>query len=309
MALLNKRETLTQNITYMAIMAGVNAIFSLIAALVPIASLFLMIALPLSSAIVFLFCRHRYYPIYAIATIILCLLITLFDMSFTIFYVIPSIITGYIFGLFIKLRLHAVWIILFASVAQGLFSALTIPLVNVLFEVNLIDTFKRFLNLSSSPHVDLIIPAFLFFLSLAQMVFSYIVVYNEIGKFGYAINDRPVNILTMSLIIMGVLVLIIPSGFLLPSGSYLLLAISFYFMFFVVISHVINKNHKTLIAFGVSLVAFLFLFALLYSLVPNPYGLLLCGILPLLVALVSLFNRLLLILPRKDKMKGTGKEE
>ncbi|NCA95790.1 MAG: DUF2232 domain-containing protein [Methanomicrobia archaeon] len=309
MAMLNKRETLTQNITYMAIMAGVNAIFSLIAALVPVASLFLMIVLPLSSAIVFLFCRHRYYPIYAIATIVLCLLVTLFDMSFTIFYVVPSIITGYIFGLFIKLRLHAVWIILFASVAQSLFSALSIPLVNVLFEVNLIDTFKNFLNLSSSPHVDLIIPTFLFFLSLAQIVFSYVVVYNEIGKFGYTINDQPINILTMSLIIVGVLALIIPSVFLLPSGGYLLLAISFYFMFFVIITHIINKNYKTLIAIGVFLVGFLFLFALLYSVVPNPFGLLLCGILPLLVALVSLFNRLLLILSRKDRIKSTGKEK
>ena len=164
MGLLSKRETLTQNITYMAIMAAVNAIFSLIAALVPVVSLFLMIVLPLSSAIVFLFCKHRYYVIYAFATIALCLLVTIFDMSFTIFYVLPSLITGYLFGLFIKYRLHAIWIILITSIAQGLFSALTIPLINVLFEVNVIDTFKGIMQVTASTNVDIIIPTFLFFL-------------------------------------------------------------------------------------------------------------------------------------------------
>lgn len=308
MALLNKRETLTQNITYMAIMAGVNAIFSLIAALLPFASVFLMIILPLSSAIVFLFCRSRYYIIYAIATIILCLLVTIFDMSFTIFYVVPSIITGFIFGFFIKLRLHAVWIILFTSIAQGLFSALTIPLVNVLFEVNLIDTFKNLLHLASSPQIDLIIPTFLFFLSLAQMVFSYIVVSFEIGKFGYAINDQQVNTTTMSFIIIGLCALMILFVFFIPSGSYLLLAVSLYFMFFIVMTSVSQKATKTLIAYGVSFVLFLFLFAFLFPLVPSPYGLLVSGVLPLLVAIISLLNNILLNAHHKDKIKGAGKE-
>ena len=309
MGLLTKRETLVQNITYMAIMAAVNAIFSLIAAFVPLASLFLMIVLPLSSAIVFLFCRHRYYIIYAFATIVLCLLVTIFDMSFTIFYVLPSLITGYIFGLLIKYKFHAIWLILLTSIAQGLFTALTIPLVNVLFEVNLIDTFKGFLQVSDSVHVDLIIPSFLFFLSLVQMVFSYIVISFEINKFGYAVNDEPINITVLSYVLISSLVLIIPMAFWLPSGAYLFLCLSFFFMFFIVFTNVAKKNNKVLIAYGVSLVVFLFLFAFSYPLIPSPYGLLLSGILPLLVALISLSNNVLLTLAHKDKIISTGKEK
>jgi len=309
MGLLSKRETLTQNITYMAIMAAVNAIFSLIAALVPVVSLFLMIVLPLSSAIVFLFCKHRYYVIYAFATIALCLLVTIFDMSFTIFYVLPSLITGYLFGLFIKYRLHAIWIILITSIAQGLFSALTIPLINVLFEVNVIDTFKGIMQVTASTNVDIIIPTFLFFLALVQMVFSYIVVYFEINKFGYVINDEPLNTTLYSSIVIGWLVLIVPFAFFLPSGAYLLLALSFYFMFFLIFSHVAQRNKKTLIAFGVSLIVFLFFFAFLYPIVPDPLGLLLTGIYPLLVSLVCLANSLLFMLAHKDKIISTGKEK
>ena len=309
MGLLTKRETLVQNITYMAIMAAVNAIFSLIAAFVPLASLFLMIVLPLSSAIVFLFCRHRYYIIYAFATVVLCLLVTIFDMSFTIFYVLPSVITGYLFGLLIKYKFHAVWIILLTSIAQGLFTALTIPLVNVLFEVNLIDTFKGFLQVTGSVNVDLIIPTFLFFLALVQMVFSYIVISFEINKFGFEINDQPFDTSLFSYILIGTLVLIIPMGFWLPSGAYLLLALTFFFMFFIVFANVAKKNNKVLIAYGVSLVVFLFLFAFSYPLIPSPYGLLLSGILPLLVALISLSNNVLLTLAHKDKIISTGKEK
>jgi hypothetical protein len=52
----------------------------------------------------------------------------------------------------------------------------------------------------------------------------------------------------------------------------------------------------------------MFLFAFSYPLLGDPYGLLLMGILPLLIALVSLANKLLFMRGHKDKIKGTGKE-
>lgn len=308
MSLLTKRETLVQNITYMAIMAAINAVFSLLAALVPALSVFLMIVLPLSSAIVFLFCKHKYFPIYAVATILICLLVTIFDMSFTIFYVIPSILTGYLFGLFIKYKLHAVWIILITSIAQGLFTALSIPLIQWIFDVNIIDTFKGLLQVTASVNIDIIVPSFLFYLALTQMIFSYIVIQSEINKFGYEINDRPLNTTLYSLILLGVIIAIIPFIFLLPSGAYLLLSISLYFMFFIVFTHILQKQYKVLIAFGISLLAFMFLFAFLYPIVPTPFGLLLVSVLPALIALISLLNNVLFMRRSKDKMISTGKE-
>ncbi|MFA5481255.1 MAG: hypothetical protein WC282_02590 [Bacilli bacterium] len=306
MSFLNKRESLTQNITYMAIMAAVNAIFSLIATLVPILSVFLMIVLPLSSAIVFLFCKHRYYIIYAIATIGLCLIITMFDMSFTIFYIVPSVITGYVFGLFIKLKIHAVWMILLTSIIQALFTFLTIPLINVLFQVDFLNSLKVLLHVATSIHIDIIIPTFIFFLGLAQMVFSYIVVSSEIEKFGYQINDEKINRWHLAIATLVALILIVPLVFIIPSGTYLMLAIATYFMVFIIFRHIAERRNKILIALGGCLVAFLFLFALLFPLVPTPYGLLLFGLLPLMVAIVSLINNVLLIHVQKDKIRSKG---
>jgi len=229
-------------------------------------------------------------------------------MSFTIFYVIPSILTGYLFGLFIKYKLHAVWIILITSIAQGLFTALSIPLIQWIFDVNIIDTFKGLLQVTASVNIDIIVPSFLFYLALTQMIFSYIVIQSEINKFGYEINDQPLNTTMYSLILFGVIIAIIPFIFLLPSGAYLLLSISLYFMFFIVFTHILQKQYKVLIAFGISLLAFMFLFAFLYPIVPTPFGLLLVGILPALIALISLLNNVLFMRRSKDKMISTGKE-
>ena len=92
---ITKRETLVQNIAYMAIMAAINVVFVLITTLVP-ALLFLMIfVLPLTSTMVTLLCKKKYFPIYAVATIGLCMVVTLWKIDDTIFYVIPSIITGF----------------------------------------------------------------------------------------------------------------------------------------------------------------------------------------------------------------------
>jgi len=306
MSLLSKRESLTQNITYMSIMAAINAIFSLIATFFPLISLVVMIILPLTSAIVFLFCRHRYFIIYAIATIALCLLITIYDMSFTIFYVAPSIITGYLFGILIKHRLHAVWLILLTSIAQAAFSALAIPVINAVFGVDIIGTFKSLLQLQNSVYIDAIIPSFLFFLSLVQMVFSYIVISSEISKFGYEVDDGPIDLLVLPLVILGAIIAIIPLSFFLVGASYLMLSLALYSMVFVIFRFIAGKRRNMLIIIGISAVVSIFAFAFLFSLLPSPYALLLSGILPFVVGVIAICDNVLLMRASKDKMKGTG---
>ena len=90
---LAKRETLIQNIAYMALMAAINVIFVLLTTLVPVLMFLIIIVLPLTSTMVTLLCKKKYFPIYAIATIALCMIVTIWKIDDTIFYVIPSIIT------------------------------------------------------------------------------------------------------------------------------------------------------------------------------------------------------------------------
>ena len=76
-----KRETLTQNIAYMGLMAAINVIFVLLTYFVPFLIFVLVFVLPLTSVVVTIFCQKKYLPIYMLATIGLCLITTFNNFS------------------------------------------------------------------------------------------------------------------------------------------------------------------------------------------------------------------------------------
>ena len=110
-----KRETLTQNIAYMGLMAAINVIFVLLTYFVPFLIFVLVFVLPLTSVVVTIFCEKKYLPIYMLATIGLCLIATMNNFSDTLFYVIPALISGVVFGLLVERKVSPVWIIFVSS--------------------------------------------------------------------------------------------------------------------------------------------------------------------------------------------------
>ena len=136
MKFIYERKTLTKSIPLMALMAAINVIISELAALSIVASIFLILILPLTSAIVELCCKDRYFPIYAVATFGLSIGLTFWNLDTTIFYVLPSIITGYIFGLLAKHKTPTVWVIISATLAQMGITYALIPLINFIFQAN-----------------------------------------------------------------------------------------------------------------------------------------------------------------------------
>ena len=126
MSLFRKRETAIQNISYMSIMAAINVIFVLLSNVLPILLFILIFLLPLTSAIVTIYCRKRYYPIYLVVTLALCILVsfgfTIFD---TLIYVFPSLLTGFVFGVCFEKNVPAIIILVGNTILQFLLSLLT----------------------------------------------------------------------------------------------------------------------------------------------------------------------------------------
>ena len=60
MKLFRERVTPVENIAFMAIMAAFVAIISLVSALLPLSSVFVMVLVPLAAASVSLFCKARF---------------------------------------------------------------------------------------------------------------------------------------------------------------------------------------------------------------------------------------------------------
>ena len=190
MGLFKKRESITQNISYLALMAAINVIFVLLTALFQPLMFVMIFILPLTSAVVTLFCKKQYFPIYFVVTVALCLLITSWASIFdTFFYVIPSMISGFAFGLMIEKKISAIFIISISTVIQYLITFLTFLILDLILpELNFIDVLLRMFGLADFVFKDYFIHVFLYLLSIIQTVLTYIVIKSEILKLGFEIN-------------------------------------------------------------------------------------------------------------------------
>ena len=147
-----EKETLLQNMAFMGVMAALNVLLSALGTYVPIVGIFIMIFLPFFSAITSMICKWKYYPIYALATILVALCATFWHTEFTIFYLIPSVITGFLFGLCFKLKLNGTYSLLFTSLAQLGLTYVALPIIQAIYGTDLIHTFLVLFQLDNNPN-------------------------------------------------------------------------------------------------------------------------------------------------------------
>jgi hypothetical protein len=181
MTLFTRRETLTENMTYMAMMAAINVIFSLFAAWLPLGAVFVMIALPLTSAVIAIYCKPRYFPIYLVATIGVCLAATAWDIKNTLFYVVPSICTGLVYGILRRFKVPtSILVFIVTGIQMGLTFA-SISLIQFFFNVNMIEFVETLLGLAKSPLMINVVPAAMFAYALGQSALSHLFMTGELS--------------------------------------------------------------------------------------------------------------------------------
>lgn len=288
MALFSKKETLIRSMPLMAMMAAINVIFSLFTAFVPLLSVILIIFIPLTSTLVEVYCKDRYFPIYAIATLGLSVVVSLSAIDFTLFYLIPSIVTGYVFGLMAKKNFPSLWGILIASILQTGISFAFIPLIQLITEHNLIEDIIRILNVTDTTYFNNLLILMFFVVALIQTILSFIVVNNELRKFGVK-NDNekdwrlPVSLATIlsSGIAVGLYFVYVPI-------SLLCVGFAWYFAVFSLIFEITRKQKVSTIIMASMLLVNLFAFAGLNQFVEKGSEFILLGIAPLCISLISL---------------------
>ena len=300
-----KKETLIQNIAYMGIMAAINVVFVLITVLVPFLFFLIVFVLPLTSAIVTLHCKKRYFPIYAVATIGLCMVCTIWQIGDTIFYVIPSIISGFLFGFMIEKKVPSFWIITITTLVQIGISYATIPLLNLIAGKDVVVTFASVFQLGDFQYLNYVVPCFIFFISLAQQIIAYMVIREELPKFGYTLNEPKELPLSLGIGIGVTSGLAFMFAFIPNCGpiSYLMSLISLLFVCYAVIYLLLERKVVVYISLGASFIISIFLFALIYSSMKEPLGLILVNIFFFTVAIIVLINNYLLKPSKKDTIK------
>ena len=285
-----EKETLLQNMAFMGVMAALNVLLSALGTYFPITGIFIMIFLPFFSAIVAIICKWKYYPIYAFATIIVALCATFWHTEFTIFYLIPSVITGFLFGLCFKLKLSGTYALLFTSVIQLGLTYLALPIIQAIYGTDLIYTFLVLFKLDTNPYAGMIVPSFIYLLSLAQMLLSYIILHNEIKKFADDTSNK--NGLIIKLIGLSSAILVIAFAFSYLNVSYLFMFISLFISISLFIEIIFDKNKPDIAIASVCLALGFILVFVLYQFIKMPYVFLLINTSNILLITFSLLYNL-----------------
>ena len=298
-----KKETLVQNITYMALMAAINVIFVLLTTFIPFLFFLIVFVLPLTSTIVTLHCKKRFFPIYAITTIGLCLLCTIWKIDDTFFYVVPSIISGFVFGFMVEKKVPSFWIILSTGLLQIGFTYASIPLIKLMTGRNIIEDFATVFLIKDFVYLDYITPCFIFFIALAQEILAFVIIREELPKFGYSLND-PKNIpLSLSITTLSSIALVIIFAFIYGPIAYLFTLIALFLSIYAIAYLVLENKTIVYILLGVAVLTSFFLFAIFYRMVPVPLGLLFINILFFIVSIIVLINNYLLKRDKKDTIE------
>ena len=277
-----KRETITQNIAYMALMASINVIFVLLTYFVPFLIFLLVFILPFTSVVVTLFCEKKYLPIYLLATIGLCLIVTIHNFSDTLFYVIPALLSGTLFGLMVEKKIPSIWIIFVSTLLTTGLSYAFVPLIEFIYQQNIIEVFLKIFQVDGFVYIYYAVPCFIFLISLIQSVLSYAFIKAELPKLGFEVTEDGNQwfVILGGLLSASLTVLFI---FVFPTLSYFFSLWIIYFACHILIDLILSKRTLNYILLGVSVIVVFVLFGTLYSYIDVPFGFLLIDILFILI--------------------------
>lgn len=291
MNLFEKRTTFVGNIAYMGVMAAINVVFVLLTLLIPGSFFFVFFFLSLSSAIVSVFCWKKYYCLYLLATLAICLPINFAD---ALFYVFPALVTGFVFGLFYVYGISPLLLMISLTIVQMGFTYLSIPIIEAITKHDLTYDIAKVFGVQTHEYLNYIKHIFIIVISFIQQLFAFIIIYSQIGRFKneeklFKHNDVIEFGFGFFAIAMSLLFIPIFSEFI-----YVFLLFAVIVAVKVLVDLLMKKVTWVYIALGSSFVVFFFLFAGIYHYINKPYGLLLIDIYLFAVLIIGFINNCLL---------------
>ena len=291
MALFQKKTTLVHHITYMGIMTAINLIFILLATYLTFLMFLLVLILPFISAVVAYYCQKRYYIIYAVASIGLCMI---FNIQDTLFYVIPAVITGFVMGVLLDKKVYPFWMLLSTSIIEAALTFAFIPLINLIGNIDIADTFISAFRLSDFEYKTELTYLFIFFISLLQCGLTHFILLSDAKKIGIEVNTRVDSFAPFIIGSSLSMILALVFAMTYTPLAFVFMAISIYFVVFLLIDIVICKNKIAIIVLVSLLVLSFFGFAIFYPMVKAPNGLILVLLFSFSITIASFVNNYLL---------------
>ena len=291
MALFQKKTTVVHHITYMGLMTAINLIFIILARFAPMMMFLLILFLPFSSAVVAYFCKKRFYIIYAIATVGLCLI---FSLSDTIFYVVPAVISGFAIGVLLDNQIHPFWLVLISSIINAAVSIAFIPLVDLLSNVPIVETILKAVKLTDFQYKLELVYMFVYFLSLLQCALTNFVLLADAKKIGIEIKEGVKSFAPYIIGLELTVILSISFAFFFKPLAFAFLIMSFYFATYLLFDLLISKKKIVYTLLIILFIGSFVFFAIFYTKLPAPLGLLLFLLFPISMGITSFIKNYLL---------------
>ena len=275
MKFLQKRTTPIQNIAYIGIFSAINVVFVLLSSLLPILFLLLVFILPLTSTLVTIYCLKKYYPIYFITSMALCIGVTAgFSVFDSIIYVLPSLITGFIFGIFIEKKVPILYIYLINVFIQFLITSLTFLFIEkCITNVNFYESIYSMIGLSTFGFKGVLTNISTLIIAQIQILITYIFIKYEAKLLELEINLYITKRYVIYILNILVVLLSILGAYYYKDYSLMIALFYLPVMIYQAIELIDKKSMHIYIALGLSLLLFVFVFALLYPYIPVPNSL------------------------------------
>ena len=298
MKLFRLRTSPLENLTFVAMMVAFDAILSLVSALVPFSSLFLMLLAPLTSAAVSLFCKKRYIPLYLISALGIGIAITAWDFMNTLFYLFPSLLAGSLYGFLWRLKAPSSINIFTTSLLSFCLFYVSMTLIRLFLDgVNMIDVLLALINRKGDPYAPTVFPLFIYGYALTQTALSHAFLFSQLKRLGQveALEGRlPYTYPALALLFA---VSSLLTAFLNPKVAYFLLGITIYWSTCSIKLFLPRPKPLAIAAAVLSIFIGILLFAGIYKSMPEQSGLILVNAPMTLVALSGYLN--LVQLPKR----------
>jgi hypothetical protein len=290
---LSERHGPSQNLAFLGIMCALDVVLAVLASFVPLSSFFIVVLLPLISALAVVLAEDKYIPIYVVAAIGLVLGTTAYDLQETFFYVIPAIVDGSLYGFLLKKKLPWAYVIFASALLEMAFNYLSIPVVQAIYDLNPVETGEAFLGVS--PEIgSVLLPAFFFSLGLGEAAISHFAISFFFSKFHLVFpqKEKAAFLYPVFAIIFANLALFLPFANL--PWAYFFLVSALYWAVFSFVLLISQPVIWIYIPLGLLEIASVIVFACCYRFYPHGAGLTLSAIFLLSVAIPALAGSLLL---------------
>lgn len=180
----------THQLVLGALMGSINVIFALISSYLFAFSLLIMLFLPLASIIVAININLKYYPVYFLGTLLLALVLNLGNIDNTLFFLLPILTSGLAFGFLIRYHIPDILMLLIVSGVNLLTLLITVPIINLIYDVKFLEVFATFLGFNNPEFGKLVVPAILTLLAFMQTLITLVIVTQDAAYFRLTINNK-----------------------------------------------------------------------------------------------------------------------